>query len=72
MNNGKKRVLGLAFWKGFFSVFDLWGTSRDHESYEYNADDLSPEELDYQAIKKDWEMVGQDLQSAITQYGQEK
>jgi hypothetical protein len=72
MNNDKKRVLRLAFWKGFFSVFDLWGTSSDHEPYKYNADDLSPDELDYQAIEKDWEMVGQDLQSAMTQYEQEK
>jgi hypothetical protein len=72
MNNGKKGCLKLAFLTGFFSVFDLWGTSSNHDPYKYNPDDLPPEELDYQAIKKDWEMVGQDLQSAMTQYEQEK
>ena len=68
MYNGKKGILSSAYWKGFFSIFDLWGNSNDHKPYKYNPDNLSPGELDCQAIKKDWEMVGQDLQYAINRY----
>jgi hypothetical protein len=68
----KKELLSHAYWRGFFSVFDLWRTSNRHEAYKYNPDNLSPEELDYEATKEDWEMVGQDLKYSINHYGQEK
>jgi len=72
MDKGKRESSKQAYWKGFFSVFDLWGTSNNHNHYEYNPDNLSPEELDYQAVKEDWEMVGQDLQYAMNQYDEKK
>jgi hypothetical protein len=70
MDNGNKNHSGSAYWKGFFSVFDLWGAPGNHKPYKYNPDNLSPEELDYQAIERDWEVVGTDLEYAMNQYEQ--
>lgn len=55
-----------SFWEGFLRAFDLFGVHSN-----YNPDDLSDEELDFEAMKSDWEMVGVDLQTAMNQYESE-
>ena len=55
-----------SFWEGFLRAFDLFGVHSN-----YNPDDLSDEEIDYEAMKDDWEMVGCDLRTAMNQYDTE-
>lgn len=56
-----KNIKKNSFWKGFFSIFNIWGTP-----VEYEHDD-------YKAIANDWKIIGQDMQRAIDmvaeQYG---
>ena len=51
-----------SFWKGTARVLDLFGNL---DVYNYSNNE---EEADFNALKRDWEIVGQDLFSAIKQY----
>jgi len=55
-----------SFREGFLRAFDLFGVHSN-----YNPDDLSDEEIDYAAMKNDWEMVGCDIRTAMNQYDAE-
>jgi hypothetical protein len=55
-----------SFWEGFLRAFDLFGVYST-----YNPEDLPDEEIDYEAMKSDWDMVGYDLQTAINQHEEE-
>jgi hypothetical protein len=63
MNSNDRLFEKPSFWEGFLRAFDLFGV---HSSF--NPENLSDEEMDYEAMKEDWEMVGCDLQAAMDQY----
>lgn len=48
-----------AFWRGFLSCFDLFGTIRDPRIDEILN------RTDAEALAHDWQMVGQDMRRAI-------
>lgn len=48
-----------AFWRGVASVFDIFGQGNRLLVYD------DPWETDYEALRGDWEMIGQDMRQAI-------
>ncbi len=50
------------FFKGFSRVFDLFGKL---DNYNYSE---TEEKADFNALRKDWEMIGEDLLNAIKKY----
>jgi len=60
--NSSNTVFHPSFLIGFFRAFDLFGTYT-----KYNFSDTD-QKADSDALKKDWEDVGQDLQNAIKGY----
>lgn len=51
-----------SFWRGSARVMDLFGTLT-----KYNTTSTA-QEADTRATQKDWEVVGQDLKDAISDY----
>lgn len=60
---GTKRQLFFfrddAFWRGVASVLDIFGQGNRLLIYD------DPWEADYEALRGDWEMIGQDMRQAI-------
>ena len=54
-----------SFWEGVARLFDFTGKLN-----KYNISE-SGDEADYRAIRSDWQHVGQDLSSAISEYEEE-
>lgn len=52
-----------AFWRGFASVFDLFG--RNNRLLYYGRD---PQQADYEALRGDWEAVGADLRRVMVRF----
>lgn len=50
------------FWIGSARILDLYGKL---DKYNYSN---TPNEADYNALKKDWEIIGKDLRNAIDKY----
>lgn len=63
MTNTEKRTDFLfpkrSFWKGFSSVLNIFGNQNKFNSSK------SGQEADYNALKSDWEMIGQDIQNTM-------
>lgn len=51
-----------SFWRGTARVMDLFGTLTRYNTYP------TAQEADRRAMKRDWEVVGQDLKNAIKEY----
>lgn len=49
-----------SFWTGFSSILSIFG-----DSNKFNTS-KSGQEADYNALKSDWEMIGEDLKSAMS------
>lgn len=67
----KPRSKWRAFWEGFGRAFDLFGTSyspRKPKLFPYKNGDASS---DAEAIRKDWEVIGEDLRTAMEKLDQE-
>ncbi|HEX5415433.1 MAG TPA: hypothetical protein VFZ25_07190 [Chloroflexota bacterium] len=64
------RLLGLLFARSSFleGVARIFDFADAHNEYNTSA---TPEEADYLALLSDWQVVGDDLRSAIAVYGQE-
>ena len=52
-----------AFWKGFCSVFDIFGTLHETSELSYIKDDA-------EALRNDWEVIGQDMYDVFGQVRQ--
>jgi hypothetical protein len=54
------------FWKGVASIFDIYPSTPVRRLSQQK-----PEEADYEAIKSDWEAVGQDMRNAMGDFDHE-
>lgn len=52
-----------SFTEGIARVLDLGVTLQDYNTSE------TPEDADFEAIKKDWSAVGEDIKESINEYG---
>lgn len=51
-----------SFWAGSARVMDLFGAGTRYNTYP------TAQEADARALKRDWEVVGQDIKSAVKEY----
>lgn len=52
-----------SFAEGMARVLDLSGVLQDYNTSE------TPEKADFEALKKDWSAVGEDIKESINEYG---
>lgn len=60
----------IAFFKGMGSILDIFGTSHDPITKKYSHPGTF--EDDAEALRQDWEMIGQDMYQVIDQHKKEK
>jgi hypothetical protein len=51
-----------SFWRGTARVMDLFGTLTRYNTF------ASAKDADTTAMKRDWEIVGQDIKDAVKEY----
>ena len=60
MNDQSTRLFAIPdFAQGVGSLFDVFGTLNQYNNAE------SPEEADYEALRSDWQAIGDDLRQAM-------
>jgi hypothetical protein len=66
----KMKSLNLsAFWRGLGSIFNLGGDPELLNSVKKITDPKrNPDQVDTEALSRDWQMVGEDLRWAIREY----
>lgn len=54
-----------SFWNGFGAIFGIETHSRLYEKYAAPMDGRSPQAKDAEALRSDWEQIGEDMRAAI-------
>ena len=58
---------GRSFLRGMARSFDMFGVMRDQHHFSKN-----PIESDMEALRSDWDTVGNDIREAMHNYGKEQ